>query len=171
MWIFPEGTRNLSTRLLPFKKGAFYSAVEAQVPIVCIVASSYLNFYSKRERKFLSNGLVKVNVLPPFQTRGMTLDSIDQLTKHIHDAMQKEFDRLNQEIHLDARYYPSESKSNEEDAADDTSSSTTSTNKTKTTSKSSSSIEKQSAKDDDYNNNSLNDDEANASNSESKKIN
>lgn len=114
IWIYPEGTRNASTELLPFKKGAFHLAVEAQVPIVCMVTSSYLNFYSKAERKWNFGGKVKCRVLPPFQTKGMTSDSVDQLSKHIRNKMQKEFDDLNIEMGLDEKYRRKESTVSEE---------------------------------------------------------
>ena len=35
----------------------------------------------------------------------MTADSVNQLTKHLQDIMQKEFDSLNKEIGLDEKYY------------------------------------------------------------------
>ena len=34
VWIAPEGTRSLSGQLLPFKKGAFYLALESGLPIL-----------------------------------------------------------------------------------------------------------------------------------------
>lgn len=105
VWIYPEGSRSSKTELLPFKKGAFHLAIQAQIPIVCMVTSSYANFFSMKERKYNFNGQVKVRVLPPFQTKGMTSDSVNQLTKHLQDTMQKEFDTLNKEINLDPKYY------------------------------------------------------------------
>ena len=63
-----------------------------------------MNFYSKKEKKWVSGGKVKIRVLPPFQTKGMTIDSVGQLTKHLQEKMQKEFDLLNQEMNLDKKY-------------------------------------------------------------------
>ncbi|XP_054834960.1 1-acyl-sn-glycerol-3-phosphate acyltransferase alpha isoform X1 [Eublepharis macularius] len=52
VWVFPEGTRNHSGSMLPFKRGAFHLAVQAQVPIIPVVISSYRDFYSKKEKRF-----------------------------------------------------------------------------------------------------------------------
>uniref|UniRef100_A0A5F8HAN0 1-acyl-sn-glycerol-3-phosphate acyltransferase n=1 Tax=Monodelphis domestica TaxID=13616 RepID=A0A5F8HAN0_MONDO len=54
VWVFPEGTRNHNGSMLPFKRGAFHLAVQAQVPIIPIVMSSYQDFYCKKERRFNS---------------------------------------------------------------------------------------------------------------------
>ena len=35
----------------------------------------------------------------------MKLDSVNQLTKHLQDRMQKEYDLLNKEMNLEERYY------------------------------------------------------------------
>lgn len=53
----------------------------------------------------MPNGQVRVKVLPPFQTQGMSLDSVNELTKHLQDKMQKEFDLLNKQVNLDSKYY------------------------------------------------------------------
>ena len=51
--MFPEGTRNGSATLLPFKKGAFHLAIASQTPIQPIVVSRY-HFLDDRKKVFNS---------------------------------------------------------------------------------------------------------------------
>lgn len=41
LWIFPEGTRYNIGHIQKFKKGAFYLAIDAQIPIMPVVFSQY----------------------------------------------------------------------------------------------------------------------------------
>ncbi|XP_062937862.1 1-acyl-sn-glycerol-3-phosphate acyltransferase beta isoform X1 [Cynocephalus volans] len=54
VWIYPEGTRNDNGDLLPFKKGAFYLAIQTQVPIIPVVYSSLSSFYNCKTKLFTS---------------------------------------------------------------------------------------------------------------------
>lgn len=53
MWVFPEGTRNNTGNILPFKKGAFHVAIAAQVPILPVIFSSYY-FLDNKKKEFES---------------------------------------------------------------------------------------------------------------------
>ncbi|KAM7094063.1 1-acyl-sn-glycerol-3-phosphate acyltransferase beta isoform 2-T2 [Molossus nigricans] len=93
VWIYPEGTRNNTGDLLPFKKGAFYLAVQAQVPIIPVVYSSFTSFYDPRTKLFTS-GTIKVEVLDDIPTSGLTVDDIPQLMDTCHQAMRTTFLRI-----------------------------------------------------------------------------
>lgn len=55
MVMFPEGTRNRTgEKLLPFKRGAFRIAIEAQIPIIPVVFSPY--YFIDSERKMFHKG-------------------------------------------------------------------------------------------------------------------
>ncbi|XP_076091160.1 1-acyl-sn-glycerol-3-phosphate acyltransferase alpha-like [Mytilus galloprovincialis] len=86
VFIFPEGTRNHEGAMLPFKKGAFHLSVNAQVPIVPVVISSYTDFYSKREKKF-GTGKFIVTCLPKISTKGLTEEDVPKLADYIRKQM------------------------------------------------------------------------------------
>ncbi|XP_030626000.1 1-acyl-sn-glycerol-3-phosphate acyltransferase beta [Chanos chanos] len=90
LWVFPEGTRNQKGDLLPFKKGAFHLAVQAQVPIIPIVFSSYSNFYLRKEREFKS-GTISLKVLPKIETKGLTSDDVSSLSDQSYAIMRSTF--------------------------------------------------------------------------------
>ncbi|CAG5135123.1 unnamed protein product [Candidula unifasciata] len=94
--IFPEGTRNHSGSMLPFKKGAFHLAVQAQVPIVPVVISSYKHFYSKKEKIF-DEGRVIVEILPPIPTTGLTSADVTSLTEKTRSIMLECFQKISEE--------------------------------------------------------------------------
>lgn len=96
LFIFPEGTRNHEGSLMPFKKGAFHLAVQAQIPIVPCVFSSYSEFYSKQEKRF-SPGKFTLTVLPKISTKGLTPDNVAELTEKVRDQMLDVFNKTSYE--------------------------------------------------------------------------
>lgn len=61
VFIFPEGTRSGVDKvdLLPFKKGAFYMATQAKVPIIPIVVANYKEIYDPKKKHF-GHGTIKI---------------------------------------------------------------------------------------------------------------
>ncbi|KAG0050503.1 1-acylglycerol-3-phosphate O-acyltransferase [Gryganskiella cystojenkinii] len=88
IWIFPEGTRSrLDTAdLLPFKKGAFHLAIQAQLPILPIVAEGYSHIYDSSKRSF-PGGKLEIRVLDPIPTIGMTSEDVNDLMEKTRDLM------------------------------------------------------------------------------------
>jgi lysophosphatidate acyltransferase len=76
---------------LPFKFGAFRLAIEAQVPIVPIVFSSYKPIYNvdKSNNSFYWHpGCVTIKCLDPISTIGMTLENdLQRLTEMTRKRM------------------------------------------------------------------------------------
>lgn len=84
--------------MLPFKKGAFHLAVEAQVPIVPIVISHYSShLYSFRQRRF-NAGDIYIQALDPIETSqykmGDDLQPLIDSTHRIMSAALLDLDKL-----------------------------------------------------------------------------
>lgn len=97
VWVFPEGTRNHDGGLLEFKKGAFNIAVQAGIPVVPCVISSYRPFYNKDDRYFADTGYVIVEVLKPISTKNMTLEDVPKLAEDVRGQMMETYERISKE--------------------------------------------------------------------------
>ncbi|XP_068409527.1 1-acyl-sn-glycerol-3-phosphate acyltransferase beta isoform X1 [Eschrichtius robustus] len=95
VWIYPEGTRNDNGDLLPFKKGAFYLAIQAQVPIIPVVYSSFSSFYNYKTKLF-TPGTIKVEVLDAIPTAGLTIADVPELLDTCQQAMRTTFFHISQ---------------------------------------------------------------------------
>ncbi|KAJ7308374.1 hypothetical protein JRQ81_008914 [Phrynocephalus forsythii] len=93
VWIYPEGTRNGNGDLLPFKKGAFHLAIQTQVPVIPVVYSSFSSFYNPKKYLFTS-GKIRVEVLPPIPTKGLSTDDVDELTSRCYTKMRETLFRI-----------------------------------------------------------------------------
>lgn len=87
IWVFPEGTRNRGkTLLLPFKRGAFHMAIQAQRPLVPIVHTP-LHFYFQESKFKILHGKIHIKVLPPVPTAGLTPKDLDALVQKVRQQM------------------------------------------------------------------------------------
>jgi len=95
VWVMPEGTRSRGRGLLPFKKGAFYLALLAQVPIVPVCFS---NYHEKFDFKKRPPGKILVSVLPPLMTAGKDTSDAEELASKAYSMMELEIQKLDREI-------------------------------------------------------------------------
>jgi 1-acyl-sn-glycerol-3-phosphate acyltransferase len=84
--IFPEGTRSRTGDLLPFKKGGFIMAIQAQVPIVPVAVQG--GRAAMRKGSAIVHPVhVSVRIGEPIPTKGMTVDDRDILIEHVRTAI------------------------------------------------------------------------------------
>lgn len=108
VYIFPEGTRSYANTptLLPFKKGAFHLAIQAQVPIVPVVVANYSNILDLK-RKTFNAGSIPVSVLQAVETKGLTKDDVDTLVEKVRSSMMDELVRITAHAEKDGVANPS----------------------------------------------------------------
>jgi 1-acyl-sn-glycerol-3-phosphate acyltransferase len=85
--IFPEGTRSRTGHLLPFKKGGFIMAIEAQAPIVPVAIQGG-RAAMKKGSAFVRPVKVSVRMGTPIPTAGLTLDDRDALIEKVRSAVE-----------------------------------------------------------------------------------
>ncbi|XP_062548999.1 1-acyl-sn-glycerol-3-phosphate acyltransferase alpha isoform X2 [Armigeres subalbatus] len=92
---FPEGTRGNGDNLLPFKKGSFHVAIEAQGYIQPVVISKYHFLNSKA--KLFNRGKNIIKILPEISCAGMTKEDMPFLMDRVQKLMQTEYEALTDE--------------------------------------------------------------------------
>lgn len=88
--IAPEGTRSVTDRILPFKKGPFHIAIQANVPIVPIVIRN-AGELMRPHALFMAPGRLDVKVLEPIDTSHWTTAGLDS---HIAEVRQRYLDAM-----------------------------------------------------------------------------
>ena len=87
--VFAEGTRARPGQLLPFKKGGFYMAVEAGVPVVP-VAFKHTDELMGKGTGVARPGAIEMVVLPPIETAGLSDEDVKELTERTRAAIAEE---------------------------------------------------------------------------------
>jgi 1-acyl-sn-glycerol-3-phosphate acyltransferase len=89
----PEGHRNTSAELLPFKSGAFRLAIASGAPIIPIVAEP-LTAIADTKRRRIRSGRLRVRVLEPLGTEGLTVKDVPALVAQARARMQSTLEEL-----------------------------------------------------------------------------
>ncbi|VWX56673.1 HAD-IB family hydrolase [Sphingorhabdus sp. 109] len=99
--IAPEGTRTLSPKLGPFKKGAFHMAIQAGVPMVPIVIHNAGDVAPKNE--FLMRpAKVRVDVLPAVDTSKWTSRTLNEHVAEVRGMFLEALGQTEEEDALEA---------------------------------------------------------------------
>lgn len=103
LWVFPEGTRRNTGEIHSFRKGAFHVALDAQLPILPVVFSSYRTFLDDKNKR-LNSGKIIISTLAPIPTHGMTKADLDSLMQHTHALMSQEYHQISNEVHEEWKF-------------------------------------------------------------------
>jgi 1-acyl-sn-glycerol-3-phosphate acyltransferase len=89
--IFPEGTRSRTGALLPFKKGGFIMAIDAQAPIIPVAIQGGRNAMRKGSA-FVRPVNVSVRIGKPVPTAGLSIGDRDALIAQVRGEVQRLLD-------------------------------------------------------------------------------
>jgi 1-acyl-sn-glycerol-3-phosphate acyltransferase len=85
--LFPEGTRSADGEIGRFKLGAFALAVQHGCPIVPIVISGAHDLLPKHSVIFEREAEIRVRVLDPVPTKGLTSEGVTALAEQVRGLM------------------------------------------------------------------------------------
>ncbi|XP_039288067.1 1-acyl-sn-glycerol-3-phosphate acyltransferase alpha isoform X1 [Nilaparvata lugens] len=91
LWIFPEGTRKNTGEIHSFKKGAFHTAINAELPILPIVFTEF--YFLDKYQKRLDTGHIVITVLPPISTKGLSQSDVPKLAESTRQLMVDAFNK------------------------------------------------------------------------------
>jgi 1-acyl-sn-glycerol-3-phosphate acyltransferase len=94
VWLFPEGTRSYGRGLLPFKTGAFRTAIQADAPIVPICASNICGTINLNR---WNNGKMIIEFLPPIAITEQDKANVRGLTERVRTAMLEKISAISEE--------------------------------------------------------------------------
>lgn len=80
---FPEGTRSKDGRLIRFTDGAFILAIKNQLPILPLVIDGSSDCLPKNDWVFRKISHIRLKVLEPIETAGMTMDDLAELRDRV----------------------------------------------------------------------------------------
>ncbi|AKU89795.1 lysophospholipid acyltransferase family protein [Vulgatibacter incomptus] len=84
--IYPEGTRSKDSRILPFKKGPFVVALQAQVPIVPLVVHGAAQVMPRGTFR-VRPSTIRVKIGAPIPTEGLGVKHRDELMFLVREQM------------------------------------------------------------------------------------
>jgi 1-acyl-sn-glycerol-3-phosphate acyltransferase len=83
---FPEGTRTIDGQVKEFKKGVFFMAIEAEVPIAP-VAINDTRLVMRKGEKSCTPGDVWIEVLAPIESSSYSRQEIQELVTRVRDEI------------------------------------------------------------------------------------
>lgn len=95
VWIMPEGTRSRGRGILPFKKGAFHTAIKAKVPVLPVCLSSY---HKNLRLNQWRAGKIIIQINPAISTEGMGPEQVQQLTDRCESLIRQGVEVLDQRL-------------------------------------------------------------------------
>ena len=91
--VAPEGTRTKDGSLGPFKKGAFFTAMELQCPIISMVMAGSYALHPSGQLS-TTPGRVRIRVLPSMDTSTFTRENLQEKADELHGQMREALDEM-----------------------------------------------------------------------------